>query len=91
MPQRLVMTGIYVIYHLDLYVASMVTSVDGIRAVVLALRTLLMISVSPIHVSNTIPLRLSIGADLHYTAHWIYVAATSINYCKAYLLFVVLM
>jgi hypothetical protein len=41
MPQRLVMTGIYVIYHLDLYVASMVTSVDGIRAVVLALRTLL--------------------------------------------------
>lgn len=69
----------------------MVTSVDGIRAVVLALRTLLMISVSPIHVSNTIPLRLSIGADLHYTAHWIYVAATSINYCKAYLLFVVLM
>ena len=55
MPQRLVMTGIYAIYHLDLYVASMVTSVDGIRAVVLALRTLLMISVSPIHVSNTIP------------------------------------
>ena len=90
MPQRLVMTGIYAIYHLDLYVASMVTSVDGIRAVVLALRTLLMISVSPIHVSNTTPLRLSIGADFHYTAHWLYVAATSINYCKAYLLFVVL-
>ena len=53
--QRLVMTAIYVIYHLDLYVASMVTSVDGIRAVVLALRTLLMISVLPIHVSNTTP------------------------------------
>ena len=33
----------------------MVTSVDGIRAVVLALRTLLMVSVSPIHVSNTTP------------------------------------
>ena len=49
------MTGIYVIYHLDLYVASMVTSVDGISAVVLALRTLLMISVLPIHISNTTP------------------------------------
>ena len=82
MPQRLVMTGIYVIYHLDLYVASMVTSVDGIRAVVLALRTLLMISVSSIRVSKYHILRLSIGADLYYTAYWIYGAASSINYCK---------